>query len=112
MNIDITKAWKNAQYRESLTSEEYAQVPQNPIGALELADADLSNVTGACGSHVQVQHQQHGGYQFGGYQFGWHHHSHRRQHHFGGHHSGGSNQFCDGNQFGGNWFGGQGGCEE
>jgi mersacidin/lichenicidin family type 2 lantibiotic len=44
MNIDIARAWKNAQ-----TSEELTQLPENPIGTLELTDEDLVNVDGACG---------------------------------------------------------------
>src|ERR1700733_7602148 len=39
----------NAQYRETLTSEELTQLPENPIGTLELTDEDLINVDGACG---------------------------------------------------------------
>ncbi|GCE22331.1 mersacidin/lichenicidin family type 2 lantibiotic [Dictyobacter kobayashii] len=114
MNINITKAWKDAQYRETLTSEELAQLPQNPIGALELTDADLSTVTGAFGSHSQCYSNCDPGNQYGGgYQFGGHHH-HRHHHHHGG-----GYQQCGGNWFGGsqhssggsNWFGGQqGGC--
>ncbi|GCE23488.1 mersacidin/lichenicidin family type 2 lantibiotic [Dictyobacter kobayashii] len=47
MNIDIARAWKDAQYRGTLTSEELAQLPENPVGALELTDNDLASVTGA-----------------------------------------------------------------
>jgi hypothetical protein len=44
MNIDIARAWKNAQ-----TSEELTQLSENTIGTLELTDEDLINVDGACG---------------------------------------------------------------
>ncbi|GHO82068.1 mersacidin/lichenicidin family type 2 lantibiotic [Dictyobacter formicarum] len=47
MNIDIARAWKDAQYRGALTSEELAQLPENPVGALELTDNDLASVSGA-----------------------------------------------------------------
>ncbi|GHO82067.1 mersacidin/lichenicidin family type 2 lantibiotic [Dictyobacter formicarum] len=47
MNIDIARAWKDAQYRGTLTNEELAQLPENPVGALELTDNDLASVSGA-----------------------------------------------------------------
>ncbi|GLV54501.1 hypothetical protein KDH_13480 [Dictyobacter sp. S3.2.2.5] len=47
MSLDIARAWKDAQYRGTLTSEELAQLPENPVGALELTDNDLASVTGA-----------------------------------------------------------------
>ncbi|GHO87492.1 mersacidin/lichenicidin family type 2 lantibiotic [Dictyobacter formicarum] len=50
MSIDIARAWKDAQYSESLSSEERAQLPQSPIGSIELADDALATVNGAfCG---------------------------------------------------------------
>ncbi|GCE30261.1 hypothetical protein KDA_57450 [Dictyobacter alpinus] len=97
MNIDITKT------------------SQNSIGALELTDADLSTVTGACGSHSQGQ-EHNTGYQFDNYQSWGHqhhrHHGHRHHHFGGGHHSGGGNQFGDDNQLSFVWFGGQGSCND
>ena len=47
MSIDIARAWKDAQYRGTLTSKELAQLPENPVGALELTDSDLASVSGA-----------------------------------------------------------------
>ncbi|GCE09051.1 mersacidin/lichenicidin family type 2 lantibiotic [Dictyobacter aurantiacus] len=47
MSLDIARAWKDAQYRGTLTSEELAQLPENPVGALELTDNDLASVSGA-----------------------------------------------------------------
>ena len=44
MNIDIVRAWKDMDYRESLSEEELAIVPVNPVGLIELADEDLENV--------------------------------------------------------------------
>lgn len=46
MTIDIVRAWKDAEYRESLSDEELALVPENPVGEVELTDEDLLNVTG------------------------------------------------------------------
>ncbi|GCE07982.1 mersacidin/lichenicidin family type 2 lantibiotic [Dictyobacter aurantiacus] len=47
MSIDIARAWKDAQYAESLSSEERAQLPQNPVGSVELTDSALATVNGA-----------------------------------------------------------------
>jgi len=87
MNFNITKAWKDAQYRETLTSEELAQLPQNPIGALELTDEALETVSGACGANVQFHQNFYYGYQCDGF-----HKPHSRCY----------RPHCGGN----NWFGG------
>jgi mersacidin/lichenicidin family type 2 lantibiotic len=50
MNIDVVRAWKDAQYRESLSSEELALVPANPAGEVELVEEDLLSVMGGGGS--------------------------------------------------------------
>jgi len=47
MKIDIVRAWKDEEYRSSLSSEEQAMLPANPAGAFELSDADLESVHGA-----------------------------------------------------------------
>ena len=49
MKIDIIRAWKDEEYRSSLSSEEQAMLPANPAGALELSDAELESVHGAHG---------------------------------------------------------------
>jgi mersacidin/lichenicidin family type 2 lantibiotic len=49
MKIDIVRAWKDDEYRNSLSSEEQAMLPANPAGSLELSDADLETVHGAKG---------------------------------------------------------------
>ncbi|GCE07983.1 mersacidin/lichenicidin family type 2 lantibiotic [Dictyobacter aurantiacus] len=108
MNFDIAKAWKDAQYRETLTSEELAQLPQNPIGAIELTDAALSAVSGACGSSNQFDPSAYYGYQFDSYMFDgyfqpYHYHRHRHHHCHGGNNWFGGWQQPNG---GGNWFGG------
>ena len=46
MSIDVVRAWKDAEYRESLSSEELALVPAHPAGEVELAEEDLLGVTG------------------------------------------------------------------
>jgi mersacidin/lichenicidin family type 2 lantibiotic len=48
MNINqIIRAWKDENYRLSLTAAERAMLPENPAGALELSDAQLGAVSGA-----------------------------------------------------------------
>ena len=45
-NVDVVRAWKDEQYRMSLTTEQRAQLPQNPAGMVELTDSDLEGVAG------------------------------------------------------------------
>ena len=49
---NIIRAWKDAEYRNSLSAEELAMVPANPVGEVELRDEDLASVVGA--KHSQV----------------------------------------------------------
>jgi mersacidin/lichenicidin family type 2 lantibiotic len=46
MAVDIARAWKDSEYRKSLTPEELATVPDNPAGNPELNDQDLDQVAG------------------------------------------------------------------
>jgi mersacidin/lichenicidin family type 2 lantibiotic len=45
-DIDIVRAWKDEEYRNSLSEEQRAQLPENPAGTGELSDTDLENVAG------------------------------------------------------------------
>jgi mersacidin/lichenicidin family type 2 lantibiotic len=45
-NVNVVRAWKDEEYRLSLTQAERAQLPENPAGFLELADTDLHQVSG------------------------------------------------------------------
>lgn len=45
-NIDIIRAWKDEEYRNSLTKEQRHQLPENPAGIIELSDAQMENVAG------------------------------------------------------------------
>lgn len=45
-NVDIIRAWKDAEYRDSLSAEQRALLPQNP--ALDLVSGDRR--TAAIGS--------------------------------------------------------------
>jgi mersacidin/lichenicidin family type 2 lantibiotic len=45
-HLDIIRAWKDEEYRLSLSTAERAQLPDNPAGLIELTDADLGVVAG------------------------------------------------------------------
>ena len=47
MTIDVIRAWKDESYRESLTPEQRAALPENPAGAIELTENELAAVDGA-----------------------------------------------------------------
>jgi mersacidin/lichenicidin family type 2 lantibiotic len=42
--VDIVRAWKDAEYRQSLSEAERAQLPDHPAGLIELTDAELDGV--------------------------------------------------------------------
>jgi mersacidin/lichenicidin family type 2 lantibiotic len=44
----IVRAWRDHEYWSSLGEAERALVPENPVGVVELMDAELAKVTGAC----------------------------------------------------------------
>jgi mersacidin/lichenicidin family type 2 lantibiotic len=44
--VDIVRAWKDAEYRQSLSEAERAQLPDHPAGLIELTDAELEDVAG------------------------------------------------------------------
>ncbi len=46
-DIDLVRFWKDARYRQSLRTQEQTSLPENPVGEVELTEADLSGVTGA-----------------------------------------------------------------
>ena len=46
---NVVRAWKDAAYRQSLSAEEQAMLPENPAGGFELSDAELEAVYGAGG---------------------------------------------------------------
>ncbi len=45
----IVRAWKDEEYRKSLSCEEAAMLQENPAGELELSDAELEAINGASG---------------------------------------------------------------
>ena len=43
---DIIRAWKDEEYRQSLSEDDRKLLPQNPAGFMELSDAELGGVAG------------------------------------------------------------------
>jgi mersacidin/lichenicidin family type 2 lantibiotic len=44
--INIIRAWKDAEYRQSLSAAELAMMPAHPAGVIALTDDDLESVAG------------------------------------------------------------------
>ncbi|HEU4511211.1 MAG TPA: mersacidin/lichenicidin family type 2 lantibiotic [Pyrinomonadaceae bacterium] len=44
--LDIVRAWKDEEYRNSLSETQRASLPQNPAGVVELTDAELTGAAG------------------------------------------------------------------
>ena len=53
---EIVRSWKDEDYRLSLSREELASTPDNPVGLIELTDEELIGVDGGtslpCGVSV------------------------------------------------------------
>ncbi len=45
-NVDVIRAWKDEEYRLSLSDAERAQLPVHPAGLVELQDAELDQAAG------------------------------------------------------------------
>ena len=45
-NPDVIRAWKDAEYRDSLSEGERSRLPENPAGAVELPDSELDAAAG------------------------------------------------------------------
>ena len=55
MGVDkIIRAWEDPEYRNSLSADELAALPENPAGAIELTDAELGEVLGGAQSGASV----------------------------------------------------------
>lgn len=55
MNTNIARAWKDAEYRKTLSADELALMPENPVGAVELSADEASDImamSGHCGSNT------------------------------------------------------------
>ena len=59
--MDTIRAWKDEEYRLSLSEEQQALLPENPAGLMELSDADLESIVGSqsdagvCQNNLQLQ---------------------------------------------------------
>jgi mersacidin/lichenicidin family type 2 lantibiotic len=42
----IIRAWKDEEYRQSLSEAELAQLPENPVGLVQLADEEAASIAG------------------------------------------------------------------
>lgn len=49
MNMNIARAWKDAEYRKTLSAAELALLPENPVGAVEISEDEASDVMGMGG---------------------------------------------------------------
>jgi mersacidin/lichenicidin family type 2 lantibiotic len=45
-NLNIIRAWKDPDYRRSLTEEQRAQLPAHPAGAIEFQDRSFQEDVG------------------------------------------------------------------
>jgi mersacidin/lichenicidin family type 2 lantibiotic len=45
-NNHVVRAWKDQEYRQSLSAAERANLPAHPSGRIELTDADLGGASG------------------------------------------------------------------
>jgi mersacidin/lichenicidin family type 2 lantibiotic len=54
MKLDIVRAWKDENYRQSLSREQINALPANPAG--ELTDADLESACGGCEVSYTSEH--------------------------------------------------------
>jgi mersacidin/lichenicidin family type 2 lantibiotic len=50
MAIDVARAWKDSEYRKTLTPEELASLPPNPAGPAHLTEDVLEAISGAPGA--------------------------------------------------------------
>jgi mersacidin/lichenicidin family type 2 lantibiotic len=53
-DFDVIRAWKDAQYRRSLSPAQLARLPENPAGLVELSDDKLKAASGMAGGPVMT----------------------------------------------------------
>jgi mersacidin/lichenicidin family type 2 lantibiotic len=44
--MDVIRAWRDPEYRATLSSEERSRLPSNPVGLVELTDEELGRASG------------------------------------------------------------------
>jgi mersacidin/lichenicidin family type 2 lantibiotic len=52
--IDVVRAWRDEEYRNSLTEEERASLPENPAGMALVEDSVLKTISGGCGASLKT----------------------------------------------------------
>lgn len=52
--VDVVRAWKDPQYRRSLSSDQLAQLPGSPAGQVQLSTQALRDASGAGETFVQT----------------------------------------------------------
>ena len=57
--VNVIRAWKDRNYRNSLTAEQKAALPENPAGAVEVPADVAQNVNG--GTRLQIASNGGGG---------------------------------------------------
>lgn len=45
-NFDIIRAWKDEEFRNSLSEEQRLMLPENPAGLIELSDEEMQSLAG------------------------------------------------------------------
>jgi len=58
--LDIIRAWKDEDYRLSLTDAQRAMLPSSPVGLIELSDIDMSTLAGGTGGSNSSSKGGHG----------------------------------------------------
>ncbi len=43
---DIIRAWKDEEFRNSLSEDQRSQLPENPAGIVEISDESLESIVG------------------------------------------------------------------
>jgi mersacidin/lichenicidin family type 2 lantibiotic len=51
-NINIIRAWKDEEYRSTLSQADLDFLPSNPAGPDELSDEELQSVDGGAWTHI------------------------------------------------------------
>jgi mersacidin/lichenicidin family type 2 lantibiotic len=53
-HVDVIRAWKDPEYRLSLSDAERLSLPAHPAGLVELTDSHLARVEGGAFGHIVV----------------------------------------------------------
>lgn len=52
--MDFTRAWKDPEYRASLSAEQLAALPASPVGGVELTESELAVIDGGTATPVCI----------------------------------------------------------